>query len=67
MGLRAAGSPIRDHSRKAVAAINVSGSVTSISLKRLKKEVVPAVMKTADQISLALGYPTAKVKRQEFL
>lgn len=56
VGLRAAGAPIRDHSQKTVAAMNVSGSVTTISLQRLKNEIVPAVVKTATQISLALGY-----------
>jgi len=39
-----------------VAAINVSGPVTSISRERLKAEIVPAVVKTAAQISLALGW-----------
>lgn len=60
VGLRAAGAPIRDHSQKAIAVINVSGSVITISLRRLKKEIVPAVVKTAAQISLALGYHAAK-------
>lgn len=55
-GLRAAGAPIRDHHGKAVAAINVSGSLSTISLERLKTEIVPAVLETAFQISKALGY-----------
>ena len=55
-GLRAAGAPIRDNNGKAIAGINVSGSVSTISLERLKIEVVPAVVETASQISLALGY-----------
>ncbi len=41
--------------QKAVAAINVSGSVTTLSRERLKAEIIPAVVKTAAQISLALG------------
>ncbi len=56
VGLRAAGAPIRDMSREVVAAINVSGSMGTISLQRLRKELVPAVVRTARQISLALGY-----------
>ncbi len=55
-GLRAAGAPIRNHQGKAIAAINVSGSVSTISLERLKAEIVPAVLETARQISMAVGY-----------
>ncbi len=55
-GLRAAGAPIRDHHGKAIAGINVSGSISTISLERLKTEIVPAVVETARQISQALGY-----------
>ena len=55
-GLRAAGAPIRDHHGKSIAAINVSGSVSTISIERLKTEIVPAVVETARQISQAIGY-----------
>jgi IclR family transcriptional regulator, pca regulon regulatory protein len=55
-GLRAAGAPVRNHNGKAIAAINVSGSISTISLERLRNEVVPALVETAKQISLALGY-----------
>jgi IclR family transcriptional regulator, pca regulon regulatory protein len=61
VGLRAAGAPIYNHQQKAVAAINVSGSSTTISIKRLKKIIVPAVVRTAAQISFALGYPPAEM------
>ncbi len=56
VGLRAAGAPIHDMNNKVPAAINVSGSASSISLQRLKKELVPAVVRTAERISLSLGY-----------
>jgi IclR family pca regulon transcriptional regulator len=56
IGLRAVAAPIRDLSQKTVAAINVSGPVTTISLRRLKNELAPAVVETAAQISAALGY-----------
>lgn len=55
-GLLAAGAPIRDHHGKAIAAINVSGSVNTISRERLRTEIVPAVVETALQISRAVGY-----------
>jgi len=60
VGLRAAAAPIRDATQKAAAAINVSGSVTTISRERLKTEITPAVVKTAAQISLTLGYSPTK-------
>jgi len=61
VGLRAAGAPIFNHQKKAIAAINVSGSSTTISIKRLKKIIVPAVVRTASQISFALGYPPTEM------
>jgi len=63
VGLRAVGVPIFDNGTKAIAAINVSGSATTISLQRLKKEIVPAVVRTAAQISLALGYIPASAEK----
>jgi IclR family transcriptional regulator, pca regulon regulatory protein len=61
VGLRAAGAPLLNHLRKAVAAINVSGAATTISVNRLKKIIVPAVVRTAAQISYALGFPPAEI------
>jgi PcaR/PcaU/PobR family beta-ketoadipate pathway transcriptional regulator len=63
--LRAAGAPIFNITQRTVAAINVSGSTSTISLQRLKKEIVPAVMKTAHQISLALGYRPDNVEKRD--
>lgn len=56
VGLRAAGAPIRDNTGRTKAAINVSGAITTINLERLRHEIVPAVLKTAADISLALGF-----------
>ncbi len=56
VGLRAAGAPVGDDSGKIIAAVNVSGSSLTISLQRLRKQIVPAVVKTAGEISVALGY-----------
>jgi IclR family transcriptional regulator, pca regulon regulatory protein len=60
VGLRAVGAPIRNNNRKAVAAVNVSGSEATISLERLQWEIIPALTETARQISFALGYPNGK-------
>jgi IclR family transcriptional regulator, pca regulon regulatory protein len=62
VGLRAAGAPIYNHQQKAVAAVNVSGSSTTITLNHLKKVIVPAVVRTAAQISFALGYAPADMQ-----
>ena len=55
-GLRAVAAPIRDASQKAIAAINVTGSVMTMTLERIDHEFRSAVMKMAEQISSALGY-----------
>jgi IclR family pca regulon transcriptional regulator len=62
IGLRAAGAPIYNHEQKAIAAVNVSGSSTTITLNHLKKVIVPAVVRTAAQISFALGYAPAEMQ-----
>jgi IclR family pca regulon transcriptional regulator len=62
IGLRAAGAPIYNHEQKAIAAVNVSGSSTTITLHHLKKVIVPAVVRTAAQISFALGYAPAEMQ-----
>jgi IclR family pca regulon transcriptional regulator len=56
VGLRAVAAPIWDHNNQVVAAINASGSVRTISNKRLLSEIMPQVCHTAELISLALGY-----------
>lgn len=56
IGLRAVAAPIWDHMGQVAAAINVSGSVRTISKERLRDELAPQVMDTANRISQALGY-----------
>jgi IclR family pca regulon transcriptional regulator len=63
VGLRAAGAPIYNHEEKAVAAINVSGSSTLVTINHLKKVIVPAVVRTAARISSALGYAPAEMRK----
>jgi IclR family pca regulon transcriptional regulator len=55
-GLRAVSLPIWDHSDQVVAAINVSGSVRTISCDRLLNDLMPKVRDTSVLISQALGY-----------
>lgn len=56
IGLRAVAAPIWDHNRQVVAAINVTGSVRTISRRRLVDELAPQVQEAARQISRAIGY-----------
>ncbi len=56
IGLRAVAAPIWNHSDQVVAAINVSGSVRTISSDRLMNELMPQVRDTGELISQALGY-----------
>lgn len=56
IGLRAVAAPIWDNSDRAVAAVNITGSVSSVSQERLVGELAESVRQTAAQISQALGY-----------
>jgi IclR family pca regulon transcriptional regulator len=56
MGLRAVAAPIWDNSNHVVAAVNITGSTSSISQERLVGDLAEAVRHTAAQISQALGY-----------
>jgi PcaR/PcaU/PobR family beta-ketoadipate pathway transcriptional regulator len=56
IGLRAVAAPVWDHTGQVIAAINVSGSVRTISRERLTDELAPSVTTTAALISQALGH-----------
>ena len=56
VGLRAAAAPIRDITHRVVAAINTTGATINISYERLDNEIIPALLETAHQISITLGY-----------
>jgi IclR family pca regulon transcriptional regulator len=56
LGLRTVAAAIRDNSRRALAAVNISGPTTTISPERLQDVILPAVVQCAENISLALGY-----------
>jgi IclR family pca regulon transcriptional regulator len=55
-GLRAVAAPIWNQNQQVVAAINVSGSVRTISSQRIENDLAPKVCDVADQISQSLGY-----------
>lgn len=54
-GLRAVAAPIRGHSNRIVAAINISVPSVRVSLRELEERLASLVVDTAQQISVALG------------
>jgi IclR family transcriptional regulator, pca regulon regulatory protein len=50
IGLRSIAVPIRDQSRKIVAAINVSTQSSRFSVREMEKEILPVLMKAARSI-----------------
>ena len=55
-GLRAVAAPVWNHNQQVVAAINVSGSVRTISAQRIKEELAPNLCDAAAKFSQTLGY-----------
>lgn len=55
-GLRAAAAPVRDISKRAIAAVNVTGNTLNISREHLMREIIPALISTTSKISESLGY-----------
>jgi IclR family transcriptional regulator, KDG regulon repressor len=56
VGVRCAGAPIRDYTRRIVGAVSVSGPSMRFSDERMEKELIPLVKRAAEEISLKLGY-----------
>lgn len=50
-------APIRDRTRQVVAAISISGPLSTIDLDRREDELAQVVIEAADSISVGLGYP----------
>jgi len=56
IGVRCAGAPIRDYTRRIIGAVSVSGPSMRFSDERLEQELIPLVKKAAEEISGKLGY-----------
>lgn len=57
LGLRSIAAPVYDAERRLVAAINVSTSVAQVSREQLTGPFATALVRTAQQLSVALGCP----------
>lgn len=59
-GLRAVAAPVRGHTERIVAAINISVPSVRVSLQELEENLAPIVVETAHQISLTMGARAAR-------
>lgn len=55
-GVKCVSAPIRDYTRRIIGAVSISGPSMRFSAQRIKTELVPLVMKAAEEISAKLGY-----------
>jgi IclR family pca regulon transcriptional regulator len=55
LGLRSVAAPIQDGERRTVAALNVSAAASRVPLSKLREEILPSLLATADAVSTALG------------
>ncbi len=55
LGLRSVAAPIQDAERRTVAAMNVSVAVSRVPLEKLRDDILPSLLDTADAVSTALG------------
>lgn len=56
VGLRAVAAPVKDHTGTVVAAINLTGSIHTISRERLEHDLAPKTCAAGRAISKALGF-----------
>lgn len=54
-GLRSIAAPLRDRSGRAVAALNISTQAGIVSLRQLRAELLPQLLRCADEISARLA------------
>lgn len=55
-GVRCVSVPLYDYTGKVVAAISAFGSLDILEEKRIKQEILPALLEAAEQISARLGH-----------
>lgn len=55
-GLRSVAAPVKNREGKVVGAVNIAVSSGLFSLERLKRELLPPLLETAQAISAALGF-----------
>ena len=56
VGVKCVSAPIRDYTKLAIGAVSVSGPSMRFTTERMHQELIPLVMKAAEEISVRLGY-----------
>ncbi|HBT82626.1 MAG TPA: IclR family transcriptional regulator [Desulfuromonas sp.] len=56
IGVRCVSAPIRDYTRRIIGAVSISGPSMRFLDDRVDKELIPLVMKAAEEISSKLGF-----------
>jgi IclR family pca regulon transcriptional regulator len=56
-GLRALAAPVRDRTGRVVAAVNVSAHASRTSLEAMRRDLLPALLKTAARIEADIPGP----------
>ena len=56
IGVKCVGAPIRDYTRRIIGAVSISGPSMRFPDERVEKQLIPLVMKAAEEISAKLGF-----------
>lgn len=56
IGVRCVSAPIRDYTRRIIGAVSISGPSMRFLDERVDKELIPLVMRAAEEISSKLGF-----------
>lgn len=62
-GLRCVSAPIRNYTGRTIAAASISGPFTRIDAQRIRTELAPLIIRTAQELSLRLGCTTGGEQR----
>ena len=57
VGVRSVAAPIRDHSGRTIAAINISSHASRATMKQIRARFLPVLLQAASRISDLLGAP----------
>jgi len=57
VGVRSVAAPIRDHSGRTIAAINISSHASRATMKQMRARFLPVLLQAASRISDLLGAP----------
>jgi DNA-binding IclR family transcriptional regulator len=56
LGVRCVAAPIRDYTRRIIGSLSISGPSIRFTDERIQEELMPLVVKAADELSTRLGF-----------